>query len=80
MPRAVGLFWQEKIMTFVVTQRVTGFPMLHGHAMRRALRQLANRLRGWRLPTPQERANRYVARMPIAVLAPERGGSGGDHQ
>ena len=55
-------------MTFVVTHRGSGFPMLHRHPMRRAGRQLTNKLRGWRIPTPQERANRYVSRMPIAVV------------
>ena len=77
MPKAVGLSRQEKIMTFVVAHRVTGFPMRHGHAMRRAGRRLTAKLRGWRLPTPQERATRYVSLMPIAVLAPEKGGPGG---
>jgi hypothetical protein len=77
MPKAVGLSRQEKIMTFLVAHRVTGFPMLHGHAMPRARRQLTTKLRGWRLPTPQERATRYVSRMPIAVLAPQKGGPGG---
>jgi hypothetical protein len=61
-------------MTFVVAQRVTGFSMLRGHSMRRVTRQLTNKLRGWRLPTPQQRANLYVSRMPIAVLAPPSGG------
>jgi hypothetical protein len=64
---------QEKIMTFVVAQRATGFLARHGRA-RRAGRQLMSKLRGWRLPTPQERANRYVSRMPIGVLAPSSGG------
>ncbi len=61
-------------MTFVVAQRVTGLSMLRGHSMRRVTRQLTNKLRGWRLPTPQQRANLYVSRMPIAVLAPPSGG------
>jgi len=69
--------WQEKIMTFVVAHRGSGFPMLHRRSMLRAGRQLTNKLRGWRIPTPQERADRYVSRMPIAVLAPP---AGGDHQ
>jgi hypothetical protein len=64
-------------MTFVVAHRATGFSTLRGHSMRRTRRQLTNKLRGWRIPTPQERANRYVSRMPIAVLAPP---AGGDHQ
>jgi hypothetical protein len=51
------------IMTFVVAHRGSGCLML----------RLINKLRGWRIPTPQERANRYVSRMPIAVLAPPTG-------
>ncbi len=61
-------------MTFVVAQRVTGVSMLRGHSKRRVTRQLTNKLRAWRLPTPQQRADRYVSRMPIAVLAPPSGG------
>ena len=57
-------------MTFVVAHRGSGFPMLRRHSIRSAGRQLTNKLRGWRIPTAQERADRYVARMPIAVLAP----------
>jgi hypothetical protein len=63
-------------MTFVVAQRATGFSTLRGHVMRRAFRQLTTKLGGWRLPTPQERAARYVSRMPIAVLAPPKSGRG----
>jgi hypothetical protein len=59
-------------MTFVVAQHASGGSMLHGHSMRRAGRRLTNKLRGWRIPTPEERANRYVSRMPTAVLAPRR--------
>ncbi len=36
--------------------------------------KLTSKLRGWRIPTPQERANRYVSCMPLAVLAPPAGG------
>jgi hypothetical protein len=31
---------------------------------------LTNTLRGWRIPTPQQRADHYVSWMPIAVVAP----------
>jgi hypothetical protein len=64
-------------MTFVVAHRGTGFSMVGGQSMLRAGRRLKNRLGAWRLPTPEERANRYVSRMPIAVLAPP---AGGDHR
>lgn len=56
-------------MTFVLTQRVTTVP---GIAMRDAGRRVAGRLRRLGAPgvtTPQQRAERYVSRMPIAVLA-----------
>jgi hypothetical protein len=46
-------FWQEKIMTFSVS---------------RIGRRLTDRLCAARNLTAQERANRYVARMPIAVI------------
>ncbi len=51
--------------------------------MLRAGRLLTNRLCAMRIPTPEERANLYVSRMPIAVLsaAPETAapGSAGNH-
>ncbi len=56
-------------MAFVVTHRVSGALRLRGRSMLRAGRLLTNRLSAWRFPTPQERANLYVSRMPIAVLA-----------
>jgi hypothetical protein len=61
-------------MTFVVAHRGTDVSMLRGYSLRRAGRRLTNKLRGWRIPTPEERANRYVSRMPTAVLAPPAGG------
>ena len=57
-------------MTFLVAHHGSGLSMERGNAIRRAGRRLAHTMRGWRIPTPQERANRYVSRMPLAVLAP----------
>ncbi len=65
-------------MTFVVAHRGTGVSAQHGHSMRRTRRRLTNKLRGWRIPTSQERADRYVSRMPIAVIAPGAGKSSSD--
>jgi hypothetical protein len=62
-------------MVFVVAHRVTGFPTVPRRSMLRAGRRLMNKLSAFRLPTPQERANLYVSRMPIAVLAPSSGAS-----
>jgi hypothetical protein len=42
--------------------------------MLRVGRLLTNRLRAMRIPTLDERANRYVSRMPIGVLPPAPGG------
>jgi hypothetical protein len=60
-------------MTFIVAQRVTGATSLRGRSMLRARRLMTNRLTARRRLTPQERANLYVSRMPIAVLAPPNG-------
>jgi hypothetical protein len=56
-------------MTFVVTERVFGAMRLRGRSMLRAGRVLTNRFFTVRCPTPQERADLYVSRLPIAVLA-----------
>lgn len=61
-------------MTFVVAQRFSGAKSLRGRSMLRAGRLLANRLSALRIPTPQERANLYVLRMPIAVVTASLGG------
>ncbi|MEO8814347.1 MAG: hypothetical protein ABI307_13530 [Mycobacterium sp.] len=56
-------------MTFVLTQRVTTVP---GAAVRDAGQWVASWLRRLGAPTrmtPQQRVERYVSRMPIAVLA-----------
>jgi hypothetical protein len=60
-------------MSFVVAHRVIGFPTMHGHSMSRARRQLKNTFQGWRIPTPDERANLYASRMPTAVLGTAQG-------
>jgi len=60
-------------MAFVVTHRVSGFEM----ALGRAARRVTSRLSALRIPTPDERANLYVSRMPIGVLAAPSGAPGG---
>jgi hypothetical protein len=56
---------KEKIMAFVVTNRVIGFEM----ALGRAARRVTSRLTALRIPTSDARADLYVSRMPIGVLA-----------
>jgi hypothetical protein len=60
-------------MTFFVAQRVNGGTNFCGRSMLRARRLMKDRLTAWRRLTPQQRANLYVSRMPIAVLAPPNG-------
>jgi hypothetical protein len=64
-------FRQEKIMAFVLTQRVS---MFHGRTKLLSGRHLAERFRRRLNLTPQERANLYVSRMPIAVITASLGG------
>ncbi|MGB3896776.1 MAG: hypothetical protein WA942_21310 [Mycolicibacter sinensis] len=55
-------------MTFVVTQRIS---TTHGSVVRQAGRRMASWLRllgAWLEMSPQQRAERYVAHMPTAVL------------
>ena len=61
-------------MAFVVAHRFSSVKRLRG----RAGRLLANRLFALRIPTPQERANVYVSRMPIAVVTASLGGHPSD--
>jgi hypothetical protein len=71
-------------MAFVVAHRHSGFGSLRGRSMLRAGRLLMNRLRARCTLTPQERANLYVSRMPIAVVTASLGGhppdSAGNHK
>ncbi|BBX98837.1 hypothetical protein [Mycobacterium lacus] len=59
-------------MTFVVSQRVSRVTRARGRSMLRIGRRLTARLCAARQLTAQERANWYVARMPIAVIAAPR--------
>ena len=83
MPGCTGILTNRshsdrgKIMTFVVAHRIRGVGKLRGRPMLRVGRLLTNRLCAMRIPSHEERANLYVSRMPIAVLAPP---AGGDHQ
>jgi hypothetical protein len=65
---------QEKIMAFVVTHRHSGFMTWRGRSLLRTGRLLANKLCARTDLTPQERANLYVSRMPIAVITASLGG------
>jgi hypothetical protein len=65
-------------MTFVVAQRIRDAGKLRGRSMLRAGRLLTNRLCAIRIPTPEQRANVYVSRMPIAVLSAAPGTESSD--
>jgi hypothetical protein len=65
-------------MAFVVTQRLSNVFSVCGGSMLRAGRQLATKLRTRATLTPQERANLYVSRMPIAVVTASLGGHPSD--
>jgi hypothetical protein len=71
-------------MTFVVAHRLTGLTPGRGRSMLRSARLLTNKLHVRRTLTPQERANLYVSRMPIAVITASLGGhpatDAGDHR
>ncbi|WP_156745091.1 hypothetical protein [Mycobacterium sp. 1165178.9] len=61
-------------MTFVVTQRFSASRRMRGRSMLRAGRLLAHRFHLRTSLTPQERANLYVSRMPIAMVTASLGG------
>jgi hypothetical protein len=65
-------------MAFVVKQGITAIARARGASMLRAGRLLANKLHVRSSLTPQERANLYVSRMPIAVLTASLGGHPSD--
>jgi hypothetical protein len=58
-------------MAFVLTHRVSRF---HGRAKLLSGRHVAGRFRRRFNLTPQERANLYVSRTPIAVITASLGG------
>jgi hypothetical protein len=61
-------------MAFVVTHRFSVAPRMRGRSMLRAGRLLANRFHLRANLTPQERANLYVLRMPVAMVTASLGG------
>ncbi|HUH71428.1 MAG TPA: hypothetical protein VLZ05_22620 [Mycobacterium sp.] len=61
-------------MAFVVTHRLSGLTSGRGRSMLRSARRLMSRLRVRCTLSPQERANLYVSRMPIAVITASLGG------
>ncbi|HTY33487.1 hypothetical protein [Mycobacterium sp.] len=65
-------------MAFVVTQRLSNVSRARGGSMLRAGRQWASKMRARATLTPQERANLYVSRMPIAVVTASLGGHPSD--
>ena len=65
-------------MAFVVAHRLTGLTRGSNRSMLRAGRLLADKLHVRRTLTPQERANLYVSRMPIAVVTASLGGHPSD--
>ncbi|WP_082962457.1 hypothetical protein [Mycobacterium sp. E342] len=61
-------------MAFVVTHRLTARTGGRGRSWLRSARLWATKVHGRTVLTPQERANLYVSRMPIAVVTASLGG------
>ncbi len=65
-------------MAFVVTHRLSGLTKGCGRSLVRSGRLLTSKLHVRSTLTPQERANLYVSRMPIAVVTASLGGHPSD--
>jgi hypothetical protein len=65
-------------MAFVTTHRISGFSAKREQSILGTGRLLASKLRARFTLTPQERANLYVSRMPIAVVTASLGGHPND--
>jgi hypothetical protein len=71
-------------MAFVVAHRLLDLTTGRSRSLLRSGRLLASKLHARSRLTPQERANLYVSRTPIAVITASLGGhpsdSAGDHR
>lgn len=65
-------------MAFVVAHRLSGLKRGPSRSMLRVGRLLADKWHARSALTPQERANLYVSRMPIAVVTASLGGHPSD--
>ncbi|HEY0226203.1 MAG TPA: hypothetical protein VGC05_07340 [Mycobacterium sp.] len=61
-------------MAIVVTHRISRSPRVRGGSILRTARLLMGKLHARLDLTPQERANLYVSRTPIAVITASLGG------